>query len=113
MECDELKFPYHYWGLYLCNLERGEEVYQELLKMYDLDSYDDNDIEEAAVDRFAQVVKYCESDKLGNLANIITECRIVEAINCICDKRNLNYEDFDWDVNGCCIGVYYKREQIA
>lgn len=45
MDTNELKFPYDYWGLYLENLERGEEVYQDLLKQYELDRYDDDEIE--------------------------------------------------------------------
>lgn len=112
MDANELKFPYNYWGLYLDALERGEEVYQDLLKKYGLSSYDDSEIEEDAYDRFCEIMKCC-ADNSMQLSNIINECRIIAAINYICDTCKLDYEDWSWEVNGEVVEVYYKNERIA
>ena len=113
MDTNELKFPYNYWGLYLEGLERGEEVYQDLLERYKLGRDDDIDIEDDAYDRFCQSMKYYRTDHPTNLANIINDSRIVAAINYICDMCDLDYEDWSWEVNGNIVEVYYKHERIA
>ena len=113
MDTNELKFPYNYWGLYLHVLERGEEVYQDLLKKYGLNSYDDGEIEEDAYDRFCYSMKYYRTDHPTILANIINDSRIVAAINYICDTCKLDYGDWSWEVNGEIVEVYYKNERIA
>lgn len=104
-------FDYEYWGILRGALEKGEDVVQDLACQYKLSMNDLCNIEEIAKEN-AQELLSCSGgfDKLTDLIN--TE-KIKATINLICKNHNLDEDDFDYDVSGELIEVFYKGDCIA
>lgn len=105
-----MAFDYAYWGIYKNNLEKGEEIIQELANQYKLSDDDLCSIEETAKTEAATDIS---ANGLDNLSDIINERKIIAALALICQKQNLDIDAFDYTVNGNTIEVIYKEERVA
>ena len=107
-----MNFDYPYWGIYPDNLERGEEVVQELAVKYDLDFSDLWKVEERAKGEAVELI--CSSNSFDNLTNTINQCKIEAAIDIICEQNDeLQREDFDTYIDDNIIEASYQNERIV
>ena len=104
-------FDYEYWGILRGALEKGEDVVQDLACQYKLSMNDLCNIEEIAKENTQELLS-CSGgfDKLTDLIN--TE-KIKATISLICERNKLNEDDFDYEVSGELIEVFYKGDCIA
>lgn len=105
-----MAFDYNYWGIYKENLEKGDKIIQELAKQYNLSDDDLYNIEEIAK---TEAATDSAANGFDNLSNIINERKIIAAIALICQKQNLDIDDFDYTTDGNIIEVIYKEERVA
>ena len=106
-----MSFDYTYWGIFQESLEKGEDVIQDLATQYQLSMDNLCDIEEIAKEN-AQELFPC-SGGFDNLTDIINTEKIKATITLICQKENLDKNDFNYEVNGNIIEVIYKENRIA
>lgn len=104
-------FDYEYWGIYREALEKGENVVQDLARQYNLSMNDLCNIEEAAKENVQELLS-C-SGGFDNLTNLINTEKIIASVNLICKNHNLDEDDFDYEVSGDLIEVFYKGDRIA
>lgn len=104
-------FDYEYWGIYREALEKGENVVQDLAHQYNLSMNDLCNIEEAAKENVQELLS-C-SGGFDRLTDLINTEKIKAAISIICEKNKLDEDDFDYEVSGDLIEVFYKEERIA
>ena len=105
-----MAFDYAYWGIYKNSLEKGEEIIQKLASQYELSDDDLCNIEETAK---LEAATNISANGLNNLSNIINERKIITALALICQKQNLDIDNFDYTVNGNVIEIIYKEERVA
>ena len=105
-----MAFDYAYWGIYKNSLEKGEDIIQKLASQYELSDDDLCNIEETAK---LEAATNISANGLNNLSNIINERKIITALALICQKQNLDIDNFDYTVNGNVIEIIYKEERVA
>lgn len=105
------KFDCRYWGIYPDNFDICEKVINSFCDYFNLTEQQQDEIDATANNTFLEDAK--DGLNLENITNTINYYRIRAAIDYVCEKQKLDQQDFDYVVNGMCVYIIYKGENIA
>lgn len=119
----ENDFDFGFWGLYPNVLNAGEQCFNDLGEYFHISEEEKEEAEREAKDVILEALVNArekgynpfDDSKLLMLANLINQAKIDALINIICEKKNLNEEDFEHHAydDGTLLDVKYKNEIIA
>lgn len=120
---EENDFDFGFWSLYPYVLNTGERCFNNLGDYFHISEEEKEEAEREAKDVILEALVNArekgynpfDDSKPLMLANLINQVKIDALIEIICEKKNLNEEDFEHHAydDGALLDVKYKDEIIA